>query len=176
MCLKNNICPIKNSIYSNAAKIFLSCIINLKPSFDSRLSEEGLQIPLIVALPGFATDVCFIHEQGRLTALWAINYTVNVVIFAGGKISRKCWQDLSRGGNFHDISPISLLKSYGFYFPVGEVFAKKTISRKTWKLPPPENFHVHRISCTNTIETSFKKNWFVQSMINFVPRDLARSY
>ena len=85
MCLKNNICPFKNSIYSNAAKIFLSCIINLKPSFVSRLSEKGLQIPLIVALPGFATDICFIHEQGRMSALWARNYTVNVIIFAGGK-------------------------------------------------------------------------------------------
>ena len=27
--------------------------------------------------------------------------------------------------NFHHISPISLIKSYGFYFPVGEIFAKK---------------------------------------------------
>ena len=43
--------------------------------------------------------------------------------FRLGKISRKCWQDLSRGGNFHDISPIFFIKSYGFYFPAGEIFA-----------------------------------------------------
>ena len=55
--------------------------------------------------------------------------------FRWGKISRKCWLDLSRGGNFHDISPISLIKSYGFYFPVGEIFAKKAISRKTRNCP-----------------------------------------
>ena len=60
-----------------------------------------------------------------------------------GKISRKCWQDLSRGGNFHDISPISLIKPYGFYFPAGEIFAKYAKSRKARKLPPRENFHVY---------------------------------
>ena len=63
--------------------------------------------------------------------------------FRWGKISREFLQDLSRGGNFHDISPISFIKSYGFYFPVGEIFAKKVISRKTRKLPPRENFHVY---------------------------------
>ena len=65
--------------------------------------------------------------------------------FRWGKISRKCWQDISRGGNFHDISPISLIKSYGFYFRAGEIFAKKVISRKTRILPPRENFHVYSI-------------------------------
>ena len=64
--------------------------------------------------------------------------------FRWGKISRNCWQvDFSRGGNFHDVSPISLIKSYGFYFPAGEIFANKTISRKTQKLPPCENFCVY---------------------------------
>ena len=48
-----------------------------------------------------------------------------VNIFAGGKISRKCWQDLQRGGNFHDATPISLIKSYGFYFRVEGNIAKK---------------------------------------------------
>ena len=65
--------------------------------------------------------------------------------FHWGEISRKCWQDLSRGGNFHDISPISFIKSYGFNFPAGEIFAKNAISRKTRKLPPRENFHVYSI-------------------------------
>ena len=65
--------------------------------------------------------------------------------FRRGKISRKYWQDRSRGGNFHDISSISFIKSYGFYFPAGEIFAKKVISRKTRKLPPRENFHVYSI-------------------------------
>ena len=65
--------------------------------------------------------------------------------FRWGKISRKCCQDLSLGGNFRDSSQISLIKSYGFYFRVGEIFAKKTISRKTRKLPPRENFHVYSI-------------------------------
>ena len=57
-------------------------------------------------------------------------------------LGRKCWQDLSRGGNFHDTTPISLIKSYGFYFLAREIFARKAIFGKTRKLPPSENFHV----------------------------------
>ena len=63
--------------------------------------------------------------------------------FRWGKISRKFCQHLSHGGNFHDISPISLIEHFGFYFPAGEIFAKKAISRKSRKLPPRENFHVY---------------------------------
>ena len=55
-------------------------------------------------------------------------YTVNVVIFAGGKFPENVGKTFQVGVIFHDISPISLIKSYGFYFPVGEIFAKKTIS------------------------------------------------
>ena len=61
--------------------------------------------------------------------------------FHWGKISRKCWQDISCGGNFHDTTHISFIKAYGFYFRVGVIFAKKTKLRKTRKLPPSENFH-----------------------------------
>ena len=46
--------------------------------------------------------------------------------FRWGKFSRKCWQDISRGGNFHDSTHISFIKAYGFYFRVGVIFAKKT--------------------------------------------------
>ena len=63
--------------------------------------------------------------------------------FRWGNISRKCWQDISRGGNFHDTTPISFIKAYGFYFRMGEIFAKNTKVRKMWKLPPRENFHVY---------------------------------
>ena len=47
-----------------------------------------------------------------------ISDTVNIVIFAG-KISQKCWQDISLGGHFYDTTPISFIKVYGFYFHVG---------------------------------------------------------
>ena len=63
--------------------------------------------------------------------------------FRWGKISRKYWQDISRGGYFHDTTPNSFIKVYGFYFCVGVIFAKKTKARKTRKLPPRENFHVY---------------------------------
>ena len=63
--------------------------------------------------------------------------------FRWGKISWKCWQDLSRGGKFHDYTPISLIKSHGFYFHAGVIFAIKATSRKTWKLPTHENFHIY---------------------------------
>ena len=54
-------------------------------------------------------------------------------------------QNISRGGNFHDSTPISFIKAYGFYFRVGVIFAKKPKARKTRKLPPRENFHVYSI-------------------------------
>ena len=57
--------------------------------------------------------------------------------FRWGKISRKCWQDISHGGNFHDTTPISFLKAYGFYyfyFRVGIIFAKNA------KIPPMRKF------------------------------------
>ena len=65
------------------------------------------------------------------------------VFFRWGKISQKCWQDISRGGNFHDTTPISFIKTYGFYFSLWVIFAKKRKARKTRKLPPRENFHVY---------------------------------
>ena len=65
--------------------------------------------------------------------------------FRWGKISPKCWQDVSRGGNFHDTTPISFLKVYGFYFCVGVIFAKKAKARKTRKITLHENFHVYSI-------------------------------
>ena len=68
----------------------------------------------------------WLTEQGRNCKLG---------YFRWGKISRQCWQDLSRWGNFHDCAPISIIKSYGFNFRAGEIFAEKEISRKTRKLP-----------------------------------------
>ena len=62
--------------------------------------------------------------------------------FRWGEISQKGCQDLSRGGNFHDTTPISLIKSYELNFCAGEIFAKKAISRK---LPQRNNFHVYSI-------------------------------
>ena len=60
--------------------------------------------------------------------------------FRWGKISRKCWQDISHGGNFHDTTPISFIKVYGFYFRVGVIFAKKAKARKTRKITPTRKF------------------------------------
>ena len=59
------------------------------------------------------------------------------------KISRKCWQDISRGGNFHDSTPISFKKAYGFYFPVGGYFREEDKSAKNAKIHPKKNFHVY---------------------------------
>ena len=62
---------------------------------------------------------------------------------------QKCWQEISRGGNLHDTTPISFIKVYGFYFGVGDIFTKKTKSENTQKLPPRENFHVYSIGIQN---------------------------
>ena len=72
--------------------------------------------------------------------------------FRWGKISRKCWQDISRGGNFHDTTHISFIKAGGFYFRVGVIFAMKTKARNTQKLPPRENFHVYSIKRVAHVE------------------------
>ena len=48
-----------------------------------------------------------------------VTSTVNVVIFARGKFREKDWQDISRGGSFHDTTPISFMKAYGFIFAWG---------------------------------------------------------
>ena len=69
--------------------------------------------------------------------------TVNVVIFAGGKFRKNVGKTFHVGGNFHDTTPISFIKAYGFYFGEGVIFANKTKARKTRKLPPRENFHVY---------------------------------
>ena len=45
--------------------------------------------------------------------------------FRWGKISQKCLQDISRGGNFHDTAPISFIKADGFYFHVGGNFREE---------------------------------------------------
>ena len=66
--------------------------------------------------------------------------TVNVVIFAGGEISRKCWQDISRGGNFHGTTPIFFIKAYWFYFRMEVIFAKKTKAQKNAKITPTRKF------------------------------------
>ena len=66
--------------------------------------------------------------------------------FRCGKILRKCWQDISRGGNFYETTPISFIKECEFYFRVGVIFAKKTRARKTRKLPLRENFHIYSIA------------------------------
>ena len=89
-------------------------------------------------------------------AYYATPYTIYFKrgYFHWGKISRKCWQDLSRGGNFHDISPISFIKSYGFNFPAGEIFAKNAISQKTRKLPPRENFHVYSTTSRRVLKNA----------------------
>ena len=54
-------------------------------------------------------------------------YTENMVIFAGGKFRKArhfMW------GYFHDTT-IFFIKSCGFYFRVGVIFAKKTKGQKT---------------------------------------------
>ena len=63
-----------------------------------------------------------------------------------GKVSRKYWQDISRGGNFHDTTPISFIKAYGFYFRMGVIFAKKAKAQKMPNYPHGKisTFTVHR--------------------------------
>ena len=86
--------------------------------------------------------------------------------FRWGKISRKCWQDISRGGNFHDAAPICFIKAFGFYFRTGVIFAKKTKARKTRILTPRENFHVYSILYCN-MSAKIDLNFVVQKKKKF---------
>ena len=52
------------------------------------------------------------------------------------KISRKCWQDITLGSNFHDTIPISFIKAYGFYFSRGGNFREEDKSAKNAKITP----------------------------------------
>ena len=47
----------------------------------------------------------------------------------------KSLNDLSCGSSFHNNTPISFIKSYGFYFCVGEIFAKKAKLQKHKNCP-----------------------------------------
>ena len=55
--------------------------------------------------------------------------------FRWGKISRKCWLDISCWGNFHDTTHISFIKAYGFYFCKDDQSAKNAKITPTWKFP-----------------------------------------
>ena len=67
-------------------------------------------------------------------------HTVNVVIFTGGKFRKNVGNTFHVWGNFHDTTPVSFIKAYGFYFHVGVIFAKKTKARKMQKLPSTRKF------------------------------------
>ena len=70
------------------------------------------------------------QSSNQLLVGGGLHYILNTYCkrgyFSWGKISRKCWQDISRRGNFHDITPVSFLQAYGFNFRMGVNFAKKT--------------------------------------------------
>ena len=70
-----------------------------------------------------------------------------MVIFAGRKFRENVGKTFHVGGNFHNTTPISFIKAYGFYFHVGVIFAKKTKARKMQKLPMCTVFvyvnHIH---------------------------------
>ena len=60
--------------------------------------------------------------------------------FRWGKISRKCWQELSRWGYFHDISPTFLNKVLWVLFPRGGNFREEDYIAKNVKFTPTRKF------------------------------------
>ena len=72
-----------------------------------------------------------------------------MVIFTGEKFRENVGKTFHMGVIFMILLLIiSFIKSYGFYFRVGVIFAKETKSWKTRKLPQCENFHVYSINLT----------------------------
>ena len=74
-----------------------------------------------------------IAYNSSYNVLYILMYYCKRGYFRWGKISRKCWQDISCGRNFHETIPISFINAYGFYFRVGVIFMKKAKARKTGK-------------------------------------------
>ena len=80
--------------------------------------------------------------------------TVNVVIFAGGKFRENVAKNFHVGVIFAILlifpnKVIWALFSHGG----GGIFVKKTISRKTRKLPPRKNFHISSIPLQSIIQS-----------------------
>ena len=65
-------------------------------------------------------------------------HTVNMVILSWGKISRKCWQDISRWGIIHDTTPISFIKANGFR--IWGKFREEDKSANNAKINPVQKF------------------------------------
>ena len=78
--------------------------------------------------------------------------------FLCGKISRKCLQDLSRGSNFHETSPISLIKPCGLYFGVWGFLRRRQFRDKR------ENYPYAKVA-TCTVGS-----------LSYVPYDLKSTY
>ena len=80
--------------------------------------------------------------------------------FRWGEILRKCWQDISCGGNFHDNTTISFIKAYGFYFRVGVIFAKRQKREKRENYPHAKisTFTVLINILFNQIDRTYKLN------------------
>ena len=88
-------------------------------------------------------EVCnrdFLDFNFTIKCIFCLNQYCKRGYFHWGKISRKCWQDLSRGGNFHDTAPFFFIESFGFNFREEVDIAK---NEKITLLPPRENFHVN---------------------------------
>ena len=64
------------------------------------------------------------HPQACTLWLWH-HWHCKCGYFRWGETLRICWQALSHGCNFQDTSPICWIKSYGFYFHVGEIFCEE---------------------------------------------------
>ena len=68
------------------------------PVYSFVLSIDLLEYKICTAL----VSSCIYHNP-------SVNGTVNVVIFDGGKFRESSSKDISRGGNFHNTTPISLI-------------------------------------------------------------------
>ena len=69
--------------------------------------------------------VCVFDEAGRSACMVRGYEYCRRGYFRWKKISRKCWQNLTFGNNFHDTgtTPIFLIKSNGSYFRFGKLLA-----------------------------------------------------
>ena len=90
----------------------------------------------IVASP-FRSRVSLSCLAAQRSALYNVVLQLSIYCkrgyFRWGGILRKCWQDISRGGNFHDITHISFIKvsfSHGGNFQEEDQSTKITPTQK----------------------------------------------
>ena len=134
----NENCHFRPGLWKNGCEVArLYVLQSYRPcTFCKRKTRGETQFWIELAAPYILSINNEINSDDRLPfIIFLTSIYCKRGYFPWGKFSRKCWQDPSRGGNFHDISHISLIKSCGFYFPAGKFSRRRAYREKRENYP-----------------------------------------